>query len=745
LLIALCLCLTELQQSGQVRGTVRDARTGETLAITAVQLVETQAKTLTGASGQFDLGAIAPGEYTLKVSTVGYRLSQTRFEVKDNESVELDIVLSPDSFQRTERIEVRADPFDISRQAAGSDFAIDGSETKNLASVLADDPLRAAQMLPGVSSNDDFDSRFSLRGAPYDQIGLYLDDILLHTPFHTVQGEGPSGSLTVFNGDVVDSMTLRSGAYPSRYEDRTAGVLDVQTRDGSRSQTTFRFTAGAPDAGAMAEGPIGRDHKGSWLASFRKSYLQYLLKQSADQTAMAFGFMDSQVQAAYDVTRGNTVKLRLIDGTSDLDRGGQQNQLALNSSLQARYHFTLANAEWQYTPNQSFQVRSHMAFMRERYDDVNRNSQTLGQGYYGEWVGKTSATWVQSGSSQLEIGASVRWIRGDGFADYYFDASAHTRVENHRGNETLTGGYAQESWNGLRKRVYLSGGVRWDSLDVGGRTVASPQASAAFLPTQSTRLQVAWGQYAQFPDVQYLFATYGNRNLLPSRATHISATLEQRLGNLSRLRIEVYQRNDRDHLFRPYLEARLEANQIVGDNFSAPLTNSLRGNTRGMEFFLQRRTANRLNGWISYALNYSRMQDSITDIRFPSDQDQRHTVNVYLGYRIRPSVNLSTKWTYGSGFPVPGFFQKSGDTYVLSASRNEARLDPYQRTDVRINKSRSFDRWKMTIYAEVVNIFNRPNYRFDSYNGFDSGSRQAYLSFSKMFPVLPAAGMMVEF
>jgi hypothetical protein len=745
LLIELCLCLTASSQGGHVRGTVRDARSGEPLATVAVQLVETHATALTGASGTFDLGLIDSGAHTLKISTVGYRVAQVHFDLKADETRDLDIVLSSDASQRTERIEVRADPFELSRQSAGSDFSIDGSEAKNLSSVLADDPLRAAQTLPGVSSNDDFDSRFSLRGAPYDQIGLYLDDILMHTPFHTVQGEGPSGSLTVFNGDVVDSMTLRSGVYPSRYEDRTAGVLDVQTRDGSRSQTTFRFTAGAPDAGVMAEGPLGSQHTGSWLASFRKSYLQYLLKQSADQTAMAFGFMDSQVQASYDVTRSSTVKLKLIDGTSDLDRGGQQNQLALNSSLQARYHFTLVNAEWQYTPNQSFLVRSHVAFMRERYDDVNRDAQTLGRGYYGEWVGKTSATWMQTRSAALEIGASVRQIRGEGFADYYFDATAHTRVENHRGKETLTGGYAQESWNGLRKRVYLSGGIRWDSLDASGRTVASPQASAAFLPSQSTRLQVAWGQYAQFPDVQYLFATYGNRNLLPSRATHFSATLEQRLGNLSRLRIEVYQRNDRDQLFRPYLEARLVANQIVGDNFSAPLTNSLRGHTRGMEFFLQRRTANRLTGWISYALNYSKMQDSITGLRFPSDQDQRHTVNVYLGYRIRPSVNLSTKWTYGSGFPVPGFFQKSGDTYVLAAGRNEARLDPYQRTDVRINKSRNFDRWKMTIYAEVVNIFNRPNYRFDSYNGYDGGSRQAYLSFSKMFPVLPAAGMMVEF
>ena len=93
---------------------------------------------------------------------------------------------------------------------------------------------------------------------------------------------------------------------------------------------------------------------------------------------------------------------------------------------------------------------------------------------------------------------------------------------------------------------------------------------------------------------------------------------------------------------------------------------------------------------------------------------------------------------------MPGYFQRSGDGYVLAAERNGARLGPYQRTDVRVNKSRAFDRWKLTVYAEVVNLLNRANYRFDSYNGYDASGR-ANLSFSRMFPVLPSAGVMAQF
>jgi hypothetical protein len=108
-------------------------------------------------------------------------------------------------------------------------------------------------------------------------------------------------------------------------------------------------------------------------------------------------------------------------------------------------------------------------------------------------------------------------------------------------------------------------------------------------------------------------------------------------------------------------------------------------------------------------------------------------------------VNLSAKWSYGSGFPVPGFFEQRGGIYYLTAVRNQARLGQYSRTDLRINKQKVFDRWKMTIYGEVVNVFNRGNYRFDSYDGFNARTGQAYLSFAKMFPILPSAGLMVEF
>src|SRR5205085_11903086 len=122
------------------------------------------------------------------------------------------------------------------------------------ASVLADDPLRAVQSLPGVTSNNDFSSEFSVRGAPFSRVGLFFDGILLHAPVHTTDGQADNGSLTIFNGDLTSDMTLYQGGWPVRYSDRTAGILAVDSREGSREMIQGQINTSASNTGDTCVG-----------------------------------------------------------------------------------------------------------------------------------------------------------------------------------------------------------------------------------------------------------------------------------------------------------------------------------------------------------------------------------------------------------------------------------------------------------------------------------------------------------
>ena len=53
--------------------------------------------------------------------------------------------------------------------------------------MLADDPLRAVQVLPGVAAGDDLRSEFSVRGSDFTHMNMTVDGF--STPFllHTVR------------------------------------------------------------------------------------------------------------------------------------------------------------------------------------------------------------------------------------------------------------------------------------------------------------------------------------------------------------------------------------------------------------------------------------------------------------------------------------------------------------------------------------------------------------------------------
>jgi TonB dependent receptor len=107
-------------------------------------------------------------------------------------------------------------------------------------------------------------------------------------------------------------------------------------------------------------------------------------------------------------------------------------------------------------------------------------------------------------------------------------------------------------------------------------------------------------------------------------------------------------------------------------------------------------------------------------------------------------VNLSARSSYGSGFPIPGYLTEKGSVYYLTTVENQLRMPAYFRTDLRINKSWRKDRWKLTLYGELINLTNHPNYLFDSFNGYSASTHQAHITLDTMFPILPSAGLTLE-
>lgn len=727
------LCLSAFAQSNStVRGRVTDAVTGEPIAKVKVLIVGTEQQTATAADGTFTLSNPAAGEIELYITTVGYGLVKKRLTLQAGETVELQIALNQEAAPLRDAVTVNAGAFNESETNAASSHSLNKPELRALSTVLVADPLRAAQGLPGVAGNDDFRSDFILRGASSRRVGFFIDGIQLpENPTHTINGDADAGQISILNADTIGALSLLSGAYPSRYGDNTAGVLQIETRDGNRVKPVGRLSASLLSSSAVFDGPIANKH-GAWLVAARKSYLQYLLNglsgDSPEEETFAIDFTDAQAKAVYDLTPRHQVGVTGIWGNSRFNPDKSRTSLNPNDLVRSKSDITVLSAFWNYNAGPRFTAQNRFFGLFGEFINENPAELTLLKGESYQWGLRSDLGFQVLPDHRIETGVYLRRLQGRGAERLY--APTFRQLASFDERASQQGYYAQDTWSSNRLKLALTGGARFDHTSLTGETVITPRAALSFAPVENTRIRLGWGQYTEFPNFGELYGSRGAANLRAERTTHYNLSVEHLFNDQTRLVVEAYQRTERNLLF--------SLNDTVVQNgqaafISFPFTNSLSGYARGFEVSLHRRSANRLTGWLAYSYAATGLRDRVTGFNFVSDFDQRHTLSTYGSYRLTNTFNLSAQWRCGSGLPLAGFFQEINGRVVAGAERNRLRLPAYNRLDLRANKAFYFKRSKLTLSGEILNMLAHDNFRQDGRGR------------EKLLPLLPSVGIAWEF
>jgi hypothetical protein len=755
-LAVLLLLAAVTARAAEIKGKITNAVGGEALGRVEVVVLETKTGAVTSISGEFDLPNLAPGSYTLRLNAVGYRMLTIPFALATPAEVkEFSITLVPDNFHRTDKVEVHGDVFQVSDSPATTEMNLTASEIRETSTVFADDPFRAVQTLPGVSAegNNEFFAEFSVMGAPFSSVSIYIDDVLVPSPFHEIGNFAEGASLGVLTSEVVEEMKLVPVAYPEKFGDAAGAALDVHTREGSRGRPLFRISTGIAASEFLAEGGLGSARKGSWLVSARKSYINYLIRNRV-QGAADVGFYDGDLKLNYDLSPRQNVNFFATGGHTDMH---DLTASGVNSFASGKSDFTLARAGWRWAVSQHLLVDARGAFFREPDTLRNPSNQILQTTDHQEWVGGTGLTWNWASDNVLQAGWTTRRIGQTSSQVTFNTDNGGSSGYEVNGAAFRYSGYAQQSASLWKGRVHVLGGVRWDSLQQLDTHPFSPQASVAIRATATTEFQLAAGRYQQFPALEEWSSFCNALASMPERSEHYSAAVEQRFGENTRLRLQVFDRQDA--LSFAEVPGQSVA-QVSGpcQHSAEPVPNSTfeRNYSRGVQLVLQRRSANRLSGWLGYTLAQARQREYPYTTPFypcppfcilgtpylPSLEDQRHSLNVFAMYRVTPSLNLSGKFLYGSGFPVStGEFVQVGTT-LQPVGSSTLRL-PYLRMDVRADKDWAFKRWKLTLYGEVLNLTNHYNSRFVYSSIIING--QAQVQTLQGLPITPTAGLVFQF
>ena len=89
----------------------------------------------------------------------------------------------------------------------------------------ADDPLRVAARLPGITSNGE-SARLNVRGGNSDEVLFLVDGFPVLQPFHVPGQQAPFSS---FDASLISTIDAYTGGFPLRYGERMSGVVDLST------------------------------------------------------------------------------------------------------------------------------------------------------------------------------------------------------------------------------------------------------------------------------------------------------------------------------------------------------------------------------------------------------------------------------------------------------------------------------------------------------------------------------------
>ena len=730
---------SDLTFRAAVTGRVVDAATGNTLEGVLVG-IEDGPSTHTDAGGAFTLRNVQGGRRRLFASLVGFTLVRREVEVTAA-GLTLTIPLTEGTGTYTEAITVAADRFTPAEPGVPGQQTLGSADLQNLRGVLADDPMRAVQVLPGVASTDDLRSEFTVRGSSFAQINMTVDGFatphILHT-VRAVEDYSGSGSVAMINSDVLQDVTLFSGSYPQRFGNRTGAEIDFHLRDGSRDRTHARLAVSGTNASVVIEGPIGSAKRGSWLASARQSYLDLLIERLDVDNDLRFGFSDAQGRLAYDLTGSQRVDMTVIAGRS---RGEERSgDIDIEETFTARNRSAIAIAGWRLArPAGSLAVRALAA--SNRFDNTDDGTVVVDDGYDRQAAVRVDGSLSAGRHALLEAGTNAEWNE-ERRVRQRFTGGRYREINNYTGDARRAGAYVQARLS--RGSLVVVPGVRGDYGGLTGDTTVSPWLQAQLALPASLSLRGGAGSYKQSPGFEQVIGSLAASDPRSMRATHIDLGLEQRLGDTMRWQINVYHRNEDGFFRRPLAEHRLVNNVLVRGQRGARFEQSLDGFARGVEILLQRKSATGFSGWLSYAYGRNRYTDSVRSESFFGDNDQRHAINTYLFYRLSDRFSLSAKARVGSNTPAPGYFAVSDGAYTLSTRRNEVRLPVYSRLDLRGNRAFNWGGRRLTVFAEVINVLNRDNVRFVP-PSVNSTTRRVSNMFEQMVPVLPSLGVLFEF
>ena len=151
--------------------------------------------------------------------------------------------------------------------------------------------------LPGVNSNNELSTQYSVRGGNYDENLVYVNDVEVYRPFLIRSGQ--QEGLSFVNTDLVQNIDFSAGGFQAKYGDKMSSVLDITYRNPTHFGATLEMSF---LGGSLAVDAVSKDKKWSAIMGIRYRNNSLLVNSQDTQTNYTPTFADIQTNIIYQAS-----------------------------------------------------------------------------------------------------------------------------------------------------------------------------------------------------------------------------------------------------------------------------------------------------------------------------------------------------------------------------------------------------------------------------------------------------------
>jgi len=759
-----------------LKGRVIDQE-GKVIELAHIRNMSNNTGVVSGKDGSYSLKIPSNKNVLVQVSCMGYKSQSftvnSKLDSVSNYTIKLELAVSDigevavvgELSPETNLIKIEAKHIELNPDISG-----------NLESLI--------KTMPGVSSNTELSSQYSVRGGNYDENLVYVNDIEIYRPLLVRSGQ--QEGLSFLNSDMVSSIHFSSGGFESRFGDKMSSVLDIRYH----KPVEFSGTVTLSLLGANAQlEDISKSGKFTYNVGVRYKTSQYILNSLETTGDYNPDFYDIQSYLTYKVNTKldfdflgyySLNSYRFIPQSRETSFGTIDEALNLkiyyDGNEKDKFETYLGAFTTNYKPNDklSFKIilSAFETIEQETYDIqgqyyLNELDNTIGSDTYGDSIMNIGVgTFLNharnylnanvytvsfkggyySSNNRLRWGAKYNYEEIDdeiaqwkmldsaGYSlpyngttiELYETARAHNKIQSSRVSAYMQNTYTRSLAN--EADFFLNIGIRANYWDFNNEFIITPRLSLSYKPNWEKDMifRFASGFYYQPPFYKEMKNTDGdvNTEIKSQKSIHFVLGNDYVFKAWNRpfkLSAEVYYKILRDLI--PY--------KIDNVHLDYSAQNMAKGYAYGIDLKVNGEFVQGIESWASLSLMETK-EDIDDDFYFNSDGER-----IEPGYYPRPTDQLINFSMYFQDYlPMNPSYRMNlslhyGSRLPFSSPEKDRydqvfRMRAYKRVDlglskVLISKDREFTK------AKWLNTFEDMWISFEVFNLLDIDNTISYM------------------